>query len=259
MYLTLRSFVTLFIVAAASVSVHGEGTLSDRLKELKTQIQQGTYQQDINQITSARDVLRSLSKQEDDSNRVLSLYYAALANYRLASLQQDELDENDKDRILEQGISWLNKAIELKPDFAEAYALKSGSLGLMIDGMFDGMRHGSDASESMEKAYQFDKDNPRTYLMDGIGKLYTPSMFGGGAEEALVKFKKAEKLFREHSRDGPISWGNAEVYGWLTLTYIKLDRPEEAERMLSRGLEIEPDFKWLRTELSADVAPTSSK
>lgn len=245
MFLTLRSVVTLLFMAAASVAVQADGSMPEQLKVLKTQIQEATYKENIEEIASIRDALKEFLSTSTESEKHWGYYYAALANYRLASLQQDKISEKEKDKLLSQSVEWLDQSISHDKNFAEAYALKSSALGLMIDGMFEGMRLGKTASNAMEKAYELAPDNPRVIMLDGIGKLYTPSMFGGGADNALEKFKKAEEKFHEQSRDGPVNWGQAEIYGWLAEAYLEKGNKTAAAQAIEQGLTIAPSFKWL--------------
>ena len=237
--------MTLLFMAAATVASQANGTMPEQLKVLKTQIQEATYKENIQEIASIRDALKDFLSVSAESEKQWGYYYAALANYRLASLQQDNISEKEKDKLLGQSVDWLDKAILHDKSFAEAYALKSSALGLMIDGMWEGMRLGKEASRSMDKAYELAPDNPRVIMLDGIGKLYTPSMFGGGAQNALQKFKKAEKNLHEQSRDGPVNWGQAEIYGWLAEAYLELDEKIAAAEAIEQGLTIAPSFKWL--------------
>lgn len=52
---------------------------------------------------------------------------------------------------------------------------------------------------NLRKAKQLRKDNPRTYYVEGMSKFYTPEAYGGGKENALIYFEKAEEYFKSES------------------------------------------------------------
>ena len=148
-------------------------------------------------------------------------YYLAYNYYRMSTIVQNK---DDSKKYIEEAKKLISKSIEQKDDFVESHALYSSILGFDIGlkphlGMTNGIKFG----QEIAKAYKLESKNPRFYLVDGIGALNTPPMFGGGVDKAIEKFRKAIELFEAEPEDKGIypKWGKDEVYIWLGMVYEK--------------------------------------
>jgi len=100
-------------------------------------------------------------------------------------------------KYTESSLDLLNKATDMKDDFAEAYILKfavnSNRWMYEMDKMNDIM---AKQSEAKELAKKYDPDNPRLYLIDGINTYYTPKVLE--AEQILLSpcLKNHMRCFR---------------------------------------------------------------
>lgn len=146
----------------------------------------------------------------------------------------------DADRALEQSAAQLA--------WPEALALRSAVTGQLIafGSAFTAMRLGSRAGHQMDEALAAGPENPRVWMLRGVGDFYRPRLFGGGLDKAESHLRRAIELF---ANDHPIppapSWGNAEVYGWLGQVLAKQGRRDEARAAYEKGLSLEPGNVWI--------------
>jgi tetratricopeptide (TPR) repeat protein len=220
---------------------------------IQNQIAAGIESYDMPQLIQAS---KELDRFIDDPEwRTPSLYYKAYINYRLSTLFEDEIDQ-EQDALIKQAVDWLQQALkQAEGEYkADSYALLSSCYGILIGGPFSAMSYGPKAQEAMEKAKRFGEDNPRVYLLDGIGKMYTPSMFGGGYERAKKQFLRSRQLFEKEQSNPPlISWGKAEIHIWLGRLYEQDDQLQQAKNAYEQALAVNPDFNWVKEKLLPDI------
>jgi len=80
---------------------------------------------------------------------------------------------------------------------------------IKIDPAGRGMTYSMKANEELNKAKEYNPDNPRAYYLLGMNVLHTPESFGGGPEAACPLFKKADEKFRTYIPQNVLSptWG----------------------------------------------------
>ena len=109
-------------------------------------------------------------------------------------------------------------------------------------------------ASQMSAAVALGPDNPRVWLLRGIGAMFTPSQFGGGISEAEKHLKKAAVLFESDNPVRPApSWGKAEVYAWIGQVYQKQNKAADAVVAYNKALEIDPEMNWVRHVLLPSV------
>jgi tetratricopeptide (TPR) repeat protein len=154
-------------------------------------------------------------------------------------------------RLFEAADRSLERAATGVP-WPETMALRASITGQLIafGNPFTAMRLGSRASRQMEEALAAGPDNPRVWMLRGVGDFYRPRLFGGGLEKSEAHLRRAIELF---ASDDPIppapSWGRAEVYGWLGQVLGKQGKRAEARAAYEKGLTIEPGNKWIADAL----------
>lgn len=220
----------------------------------KKNLQTGVITLDKASIVKGKYALQSYTESSDRELQALAHYYMGYADYRLHTLPV-ELSEKQKRKHLDEAVKHFEKAIELKPDFAEAHAMLSSSYGLKATGLFAGMKYGPKADKQIEIAKEQSPENPRVTMTGGIGLLYTPGMFGGSVVKAIEQFEKAIQQFKTFEPESKLmpEWGNTEVYAWLGQAYQKQKRYEEARNTYQEGLEINPDFGWIKLVLLPEL------
>jgi tetratricopeptide (TPR) repeat protein len=189
-------------------------------------------------------------------NDALLLHYKGYELHREAALQDGLGHRAAVEPLLDQARTVLEQSLALKP-MPETHALLSSVIGRSIafhpiKAMFLGPESGSQMSDALALG----PDNPRVWLLRGIGAIFTPSQFGGGVETAEKHLKRAAVLFEtDHPVPPAPSWGRAEVYAWLGQIYQKQNKPADAVTAYNRALEIDPGSHWVRFVLLPSVKP----
>src|SRR5699024_10738399 len=157
-------------------------------------------------------------------------YYMGYADYRL-NTQFSDVKEDQKEKFLDEAVKYLEEAVRLDPDFADARALLASVYGLKATGIFSGMKYGPKSNSAIENALETAPDNPRVHMINAIGLLKKPSMFGGSTEGAIKEFKKAAELFESFEPANKMmpDWGHAENYAWLGQAYEQNDQLKKAK------------------------------
>ena len=161
---------------------------------------------------------------EVEKNQWLPFYYAALSRvmmgYMMGNGQTGGLAEKT-DPEADKADQLISKAIALTPENSEIMCVKKmiATLRMMADPMTRFQTYGMAASEALQKAKQMDPQNPRTYLLEGQDKFYTPEQFGGSKTEAKALF---EESIRKHESFKPASsihpsWGLGQAKYFLSL------------------------------------------
>ncbi|SMO79190.1 tetratricopeptide repeat protein [Gracilimonas mengyeensis] len=181
-------------------------------------------------------------------------YYAGYAWYRMYNLPAEDGSEPDE-KFLDRSINHLEKAVDIDPDFAEAYALLGSTFGMKATGMFSGMRYGPKSQSATDKAKELSPENPRVYMIEGTGNIYKPSMFGGGLDNAMTSLQKAAELFRTFEPQNELApdWGHAEVYAWIGQVYAKQENYQQAKEAYEQALQVDSDYGWVKYQLLPSV------
>ena len=150
-----------------------------------------------------------------EKNQWLAYYYAALCNVN-AGLRMGGTDimsgNPDKtDPVADKAEGLIKKAEAMMKDNSEIFVVKKmiASLRMMGDPMNRFMTYGPEAQAMLDEAKKLDPNNPRTYLLEGQDKFFTPEQFGGSKAEAKILFETAIKKFEAAKPETNIhpSWG----------------------------------------------------
>ncbi|MCU0633649.1 MAG: hypothetical protein MUE41_02145 [Gemmatimonadaceae bacterium] len=185
----------------------------------------------------------------------LLLHYRGYGLYREAMFAAaDEMADGTK-RALELAIDVLRRSAKGKP-MPETYALLGSCMGSLAGtGITGGMKWGAPAGEATETARTMGPRNPRVLLLEGIGKWYTPTMWGGGKDKGYALMQRAVAAFEGDAPSRPLpAWGMAEAYAWLGQMETQRGRIAEARAAYERALAIEPAYSWVRNELLPKLA-----
>lgn len=176
--------------------------------------------------TTSADGLTSLANSFErianaEKTQWLPYYYAALCYITKANIlfSMQQLDQVDP--LMDKAEPLLNKADELEKDNSEIYCLKKmfNTGKMMADPMNRFMTYGPAAAEALEIARSLNPENPRTYLLEGQDKYYTPEQWGGSKTEGKKLFEQAIKKFEAFKPASSIhpSWGINQAKYFLTL------------------------------------------
>lgn len=214
----------------------------------------------IGKLNAVNDITdrASLTKIRGDFERILQLkknqwminYYMAMCDMMLAWSYMGEKPDNDNiKKYNESCIDLLNKATDMKDDFADAYVMKMSAQSnrwlYEPNKMNDIIGKGAEAKDMAKKT---DPNNPRFYLVDGTNTYYTPENFGGGIDAAMPLFEKSWELFGTFK---PVdetypNWGKDQAAGMLALCNIKNGKLDEAKKWIDKGYEAKPSSGFLK-------------
>ena len=145
---------------------------------------------------------------EANKSEWLPLYYAAYASLNVG-FQQTKVEL--KDEWYQKGLSYINKAKDIKENESEILSLE-GYLKLMYisnDAMKRAPSQTREAIGILEKAKALNPNNPRPWFIHGQNTYYTPEFYGGGAKNALPLLQKAKALYDNFKPENSLMpvWG----------------------------------------------------
>jgi hypothetical protein len=133
-----------------------------------------------------------------DTSRIAH-YYSA---YVFIVISYIEKDIDKKDGYLDKADKQLGRAKELaKTNNDELFVLTafSANARLAVKPESRWKKYGDLFNENIDSAKILRPDNPRIYYLQGNSVYYTPKMFGGGPQNALPFFQKAEEYYMKES------------------------------------------------------------
>jgi tetratricopeptide (TPR) repeat protein len=215
----------------------------------KRALQEGMNHGDAQLMLKARGQLLSLLAAEPDSP--LLHYWVAVADWRLVPMLSRHETAAAK-RHCDDGLAQCDAALKANPRFAGALALKAGLQGMAIQ--FNGAAAITLAPEmvgNMTHAVEMAPADPRIRLLDGIDTFHMPSFFGGGADKALEKLKKAQALYAAEAVSDSTApdWGRDDAFVWAGRCAMQLRDFAGARNFFRQALEANPANGWVRTSL----------
>ena len=193
----------------------------------------------------------ALLKVRGDFERILQLkknewminYYLGFTDYILSRTAAEEKNNDDMKKYTESALSLLDKATDVKDDFADAYIMKMAVQGNRWQYEPDKMNDIiAKTQEAKDRALKLEPENPRYYLVDGYMTFYTPESFGGGVDKAQGMFEKSWGYFKTYKPKDETypNWGNDQAAGMIAMCFIKNDKKEEAKKWIDAALEVKP-------------------
>jgi Flp pilus assembly protein TadD len=181
-------------------------------------------------------------------NDAVMLHYKGYALYRKTNpLMADDSKKGEVKALLEESDAVLERSAKTL-HWAETHALRASVTGQMIavGNPMSGMWLGPRADGHMDKAVEMGPNNPRVWMLKGIGTMFKPKMFGGGADKAEKELLKAIELFAKDRPAAPApKWGHSEAYAWLGQVYAQQNKIAEARTAYQKALEIDPANGWV--------------
>jgi tetratricopeptide (TPR) repeat protein len=241
----LQVAVSLLLVATSNAAAQASATaMAD---SIRVAIEAGVDNGDINAIESASALAeRALAAHGGDA---LIQHYRAYALYRAGTMVLGTAEAGKARPYFDRARDIL-EPLAKQTGIPETQALLASVYGMQIATakvpMWSGMRLGSKSNEAMEKAVNQGPNNPRVWLMRGIGAFNTPSSFGGGVDKAESYLKKAVELFGADAPAPPLpAWGRADAHIWLGQVYAKQKKVDSARAQYTAALALQPRNAWI--------------
>ena len=219
-------------ICLKAVKVNRDSTFLKKLiTNLYKRVELGTTLSDTSILLSAK---RDIQLANMLYNNPELKYLLAYADYRLIPItSSSELQK----KLVSEGLDALKNLESIEAKILE-YSLRGYEAGLSpLKAIFGSSKRNKLRKEILTKAY----DNPRTYYVLGISRLFTPSMYGGSVEKAIENFQKSVELFESgKAGEPPYTWGYTDALIFLSIAYKKHGEPEEARKVLNKVSSVSP-------------------
>lgn len=237
---------TVFLATAAPALAQGTPDPLRLADSLRKEIDSAWLTGDRPRLESARRMLdRATVLFPKDG---VLLHYKGYAIYRALQAQPEPSPET-RTALLTEGLATFSAAAKLSP-LPESYILRWALLGQTISDAGSAMAVLNDMQQELADALRLGKENPRVWLVQAVGTLFTPAQWGGGPEAALEQLTRGETLFKsDRPAKGLPDWGHAELHAWLGLVHQKLGHKDESRRAYQEALRLEPGFAWVKDVL----------
>jgi tetratricopeptide (TPR) repeat protein len=138
---------------------------------------------------------------------------------------QSALEKFDQEQSLQTSIDYFNRAIELDPRYADAYA-KLGEAYLLLYRLTNRAEHVALAMRSATKARELDDTRPSTWITLGM------------IDGQKGAYAEAERDFRNAIDRGPRT---SLAYRELARVQLRQGQPQQAEASYRKAIELNPD------------------
>jgi tetratricopeptide (TPR) repeat protein len=157
-------------------------------------------------------------------------------------------------KALDETITSLERAVQLKPNDGESHALLGTVYGMSIAANpVRAVWLGPRVMDEEKQARKLSPDNPRVLYLDGMSRFYGPSLLGGKSA-ALELLLAAEKLFEAEAGKpaDPVEprWGRSTCLVYIGRTYAALGKPADAETYYRKALAVNPRDRLAQDELA---------
>ena len=230
-------FILLLIVSFLPVVLNAG---NDMFEQAKKNLDKGVSTYNELLVQDAKKIFVQLSA--DDPSRHEYAHYAALAYLGLCDLKNFEIEQSSVKKIkkalkakrvaiAEEGMSFVDKSIELNDNFSESYRVRGALISNKISGMISGMKNGSLAEEDIDIALQIDENNPMAQIENARMYINKPGILGGDINKGI-------EIIKNVIRDNPEL---EKGYVNLGIAYVEKIEMQNAINTFKSLLEINPD------------------
>ena len=189
------------------------------------------------------------SIQEATKEKGEKSFEVALAMYGLLGNTMATQDEETFDAYKDQTVDLLEDLIEENPEWGEPKAVLSSTYGLvMAYSPMKGMILGMKSNSLMDDAMKLQPESPLVQKLYAGSKLYTPKMFGGDPEKAVIAYTKSIAVYEEEGNTEG-NWLYLDAMMGLAMSYKSTKQDDKAKSTLEEAIAIEPQYYWAKSTL----------
>ena len=189
------------------------------------------------------------SIQEATQEKGEKSFEVALAMYGLLGNTMATKDEETFDEYKDQTIDLLKSLIEENPEWGEPKAVLSSIYGLVIAySPMKGMILGMKSNSLIDDAIRLQPESALVQKLYAGSKLYTPKMFGGDPEKAVIAFSKSIAIY-EDQKNTVENWLYLDAMMGLAMSYKSTKQDDKAKSTLEEAIAIEPQYYWAKSTL----------
>jgi tetratricopeptide (TPR) repeat protein len=219
------------------------------------------YQAYLSQKYDATPWKEAIKINEADVNKnpkdVKARYQLALAQFALVSSTMRNRDEDLFDEYYNPLLENIKKITEAEKNWAEPYAIQSAAYGVKMGySPMQGMILGSKSNNLVEKAKRLDPNSALAWKVYSNAKFFTPEMWGGDLDEAIVGYEKAIQLYESKPETLKNNWMYLDTMAFLGQALLKKGDRVKAIDTYEKALKAEPNFGWVKYKLLPDARAT---
>lgn len=198
-----------------------------------------------NAFKKSQDQYRKSGKKKD-------LLVLSVTGYGLLNATMKDQNEDIFDAYVDQVEEHLESLEESNEYKAEALALHSGVYGFKIAySPWKGMFLGPKSTSYLDRALELDPSSAIVQKLYAGNQYFTPEMWGGDKDKALLAFMKSNDLFLK--ADQSSHWMFLDNLAWIGLIHKERENDDEAREVWLQALSYEPNFFWVREGLLPSV------
>ncbi|MEO8149743.1 MAG: hypothetical protein ABI723_19040 [Bacteroidia bacterium] len=208
----MKKIILSVVITCISIAANAQGTYEKGMQNGRAMLDSASSYESALTVSNYFERVAAANTKE-----WLPLYYAAFASLDAGFMAKED---NKKDDLYQQGLSFIKRAKEIKKNESELFALE-GYLQLMYISnkpMVRAQLQTGAAIDLLEEAKKMDPLNPRPYFVQGQNTFYTPKFFGGGAKNAKPLLEKASALYKTFTPSTELmpTWGKERCEGLLS-------------------------------------------
>lgn len=186
------------------------------------------------------------------------LFELTKSQYGYIGLLIDRNQNEIAKQVLSKAEKNVKDLVETNPQSADAYALLAGIYGFKIM-LYPNyvIFNGPKGKNYIEKASSFKNTTASVIIEQGNYAYHTPSILGGNINNAIAYYKKAIKVLEQKKQDTN-NWQYLNTMVWLAISYDKQGMTEQAKSVLSKLLEKEPNFVYVKNDLYPRIVNNDS-
>lgn len=193
---------------------------------------------------------QDLQKKFDDTDDTTTLRELVLAQYGLIPYKistKTEKNPGNMEILIRTAEKNIQELIRREPDQGAACGFLAGFLGYKIGiNPLSAIVNGPQSADALKKALSLSPRDPFVRQVAAQIEFFTPPLFGGSKERALVLFERAVNTYEAPGGPPTKDWVYVNTLLGLARAYEATGKVTQADRVYRKILALEPAFVWVR-------------